>query len=436
VVPELIIGTYVSLINFLLLNGLCSGSDRSVNGKFNLEPRRHPRVFSLQRLALVRKFLSLAALKERIFPAFASYWLTCCVFASALSGCSTPSREFPIGLYDVPPEHFASVAAAGFNTVVGARSKRVLDEALTNRLKIIAIGAIPQPAVIPGLESHPALWGYYLFDEPDMHLVSPASIARLNAGVRRFSRKPTLVVLMSGSAVEKYQNTADVIAVDWYPIPWAPVATVAREMRLARIARHGRPFYAVLQAFNWESFPELLRTEVTLREPTFEEMRCMTYLALGQGASGLLFYTYDNPRWKIYEHPKTWNALCRIAQEIRRTSPIFQQRVDWWPAETQFHGPPAEMYNEIMEARVLLTLHHVKKAAGTTRPGYYLVAVNTSGAPSDFSFKLPFGEVEPFDASCGSNEFAVDGEWVRKTYSPFEVCVFGPIHGRLNGGRQ
>lgn len=346
------------------------------------------------------------------------------------AGCSTAPARFPIGLYDVPPDSFARVAAAGFNTIVGPASQPTLDAARSNGLKIIGSVSVTDKEGIKAVRRHPALWGWYLFDEPDMHQVSPGIVAHLHARMHGFSSKPTLVVLMSGGAVEKYRTTADMVGVDWYPVPWAPVATIAREMRLARLAMAGRPFYAIMQGFDWNSFPELVRTEAPLRPPTPEEIRCMAFMALSQGAAGLLFYTYDNGRWKLEDHPQLWNAVAELARELNRTAPIFANRILWWPSETEYHGRPAEMYNEIMEGRIILTLYHVNRAAGPTAAGYYLVAINSSGSMTDFSFRLPFEGSVQLDSSCA--DFRIEEGSVRKTFAPFEVCIFGPINAPLS----
>jgi hypothetical protein len=333
-------------------------------------------------------------------------------------------------LYDVPAASFPTIAAAGFNTVVGPASERTLDVARANGLKVIGNVSVTDRETIEAVRHHPALWGWYLFDEPDLHQASPRIVAHLNMQMHRLSSKPTLAVLMSGGAVEKYCGTADLLGVDWYPVPWSPLATMAREMRLARLAMARRPFYAIVQAFDWNSSPELLHTDTPLRPPTPEEVRCMAYIALTQGAAGLLFYTYDNGRWKLQEHPELWNDLVELAQEITRNAPIFSKRVVWWPTQTQYHGKLADMYNEIMEGKVLLTLYHLKRAVGSTADGYYLVAINTSASPADFSFELPFQQDDfHLDASCAN--FSVQEGTIRKTYAPFEVCIFGPINARL-----
>lgn len=362
------------------------------------------------------------------------------VLAFLLSaGCAHRSPEFPVGIYDVPPEHFGKVSSAGFNLVVTAATRESLAAAAETGLRIIAPPPAspvsgPQNEHLPSLsalDKHPALFGWYLFDEPDLHLVSPAEIEARNKRLKAVTRKPTVLVFSSGSAVEKYVDAADLLAVDCYPISWGPLSMVAREMHLARLGAHGRPFLAIVQAFDWTAFPELIRTDSALRAPSYEELRCMAYLALAQGARGLLFYTYKTAAWNLEEHPELWAAVSNLAAEVRENSAIFGRRVLWWPARTEYHGAPSEMYNDIFEGRISLSLFEATQPSRNVRRGYYLVAVNTTAEPADFSFKLPFREVDQVPTFCGTNEFQAENGWIRKTYGGYEVCIFGPIDGKL-----
>ncbi len=315
--------------------------------------------------------------------------------------------------------------------VVATPTQLTLDTAKTNGISVIGSISLKEPETIRSADRHPALRGWYLSDEPDMHLIAPWQVANLNAELHHLSRKPSLVVLMSGSAAEKYRDSAELIGVDWYPVPWAPVATVAREMRLARLGMQGRPFFAIIQAFDWASDPELVRTDTPLRKPTPAEIRCMTYLALTQGVAGLLFYTYQSDRWNIREHPEIWDVIGTLAREAQQKAALFANRVNWWPLVTTTHGAPAEMYNEIMEARILLSLFHLEKPSGDQASGYYMIAINTAATSTDLSFKLPFDPVESVAVSSAGVQLSLDGRWLRKKYEPFEVCIFGPIQKKL-----
>ena len=50
--------------------------------------------------------------------------------------------------------------------------------------------------------------------------------------------------------------------------------------------------------------------------PTADELRCMTYLSIVHGATGVMYFSFDyNGRLDQY-HPQTWSAVKDIAGEI------------------------------------------------------------------------------------------------------------------------
>src|SRR5262245_10112484 len=105
-----------------------------------------------------------------------------------LAGCARMPMQFPIGLYDVPPQKFREVSEAGFNVVVSEASATALKEAQTYNLKILASTSSvsgsserERRASLRKSDRHSALWAWYLVDEPDLHLVSPSKVTAENA---------------------------------------------------------------------------------------------------------------------------------------------------------------------------------------------------------------------------------------------------------------
>jgi hypothetical protein len=337
----------------------------------------------------------------------------------------------PIGIYFPSTNVFEELADSGFNLIVGPPNEKVLDRADAAGLSVLIHAARgrfetseEREKNFKRLDRHPATWGWYLTDEPDLNQISPARMKAEHRDFRRFARKRTMMVLASGGSVEKYRGTADWIGVDWYPIPWSSVGTVAREMRLARLGADGRPFMAVIQAFDWSSAREMLRTDEPLRPPIYAEIRSMAYLALMQGANGLLFYAYRDAGIDIETNPELRKAVLKVAAEIRENSHVFGTRLKWWPAHTEYHGEPEMMYNEVEEGRMSLALFRSSQ-------GFYMMLANTTAEPVEFSLKLPISGVSELKTFCADDAFEANDGWLRKTYGPFEVCILGPMKGVL-----
>jgi hypothetical protein len=56
-----------------------------------------------------------------------------------------------------------------------------------------------------------------------------------------------------------------------------------------------------------------------MNQPTFEQARCMVYLALIHGAKGIFWYSMHDPGWNLTETP-LWKRFKEINDEIKELS--------------------------------------------------------------------------------------------------------------------
>ena len=275
----------------------------------------------------------------------------------AIAGCRHARPPvYPLGIYGVPSTNDLTVLReAGFNLVAGSADQSFLDAAEANGLQVLAAphtSAGPQfstqaaRAAVKRFDEHPALWAWYLIDEPDLNRVPPGEVWRAHRFLKSLpARRPTALVLFKGSEALDFANIADITMIDRYPVPWLPLANFGQNVRQTRLALgRGKPMMAVIQAFDWSYFPELMGPETGLRPPSYEEMRCMAYGALAQQASGLFFYAFDDGRWKLREHPEVWQAVQRIVREIRQQPALVSGRA-WLVAVRPLFsgsGPPVQ----------------------------------------------------------------------------------------------
>src|SRR5687768_15552436 len=129
---------------------------------------------------------------------------TLCAMALVLVGCSAPAkRPLVFGLYDVPQQELSEVKAAGFDVVTGEASDSFLDAAHAAKLEVLATSS----ALVPGatragvieqlhaFDRHPALWGWYLIDEPDMLDMPPARVSAATRFVQSRTGHPGVVTI-------------------------------------------------------------------------------------------------------------------------------------------------------------------------------------------------------------------------------------------------
>lgn len=298
-----------------------------------------------------------------------------------------------MGIYGVrSTTDFPEIRQAGFDVVVGPATWDYLGSARKTGLKVLA--TVPSadrgsPVNLRTLDAHPALWAWYLIDEPDLNNVPPSEVRLSQRKLRESgARKPSALTLCYGGEALNYGNIADWLMVDRYPIPWLPLADFGQHIKQGRLGiGPDKPLYAVIQAFDWSAYPDMLRTDAKLRPPTHEELRCMAYEALARGANGLFFYEFDG-QWKIRNHPELWESLKRVVGEIRAREPLFQGRRQWWAKQHDF-GDPATAFNAAMESSITSTLLRVTSGNHSVPPGDYILAINNTPREVQYSFAIP-----------------------------------------------
>ncbi|MEC7882592.1 MAG: hypothetical protein VYB35_06760, partial [Verrucomicrobiota bacterium] len=149
-------------------------------------------------------------------------YLICLLFIGVgLSGCKVVKRpDYPIGIYSVGnANNLPDIAAVGFNLVTGPAEIDYLDAAESNDLMVLASpGSVAGEAfnvakiraTIARFDRHPALWSWYLIDEPDMKLIDPDRVQEAHSALKRAgATKPTSLVLYKGDEAQWYGGIAD-----------------------------------------------------------------------------------------------------------------------------------------------------------------------------------------------------------------------------------
>ena len=359
--------------------------------------------------------------------------------AFGLSGCQVVNKaEYPVGIYSVGSSaNLSNVAAAGFNLVTGPAEIDYLDAAQRNGLKVLAspgssagesFDGARARSTIALFDRHPALWSWYLIDEPDMQRVSPDSVKEAHSALKRAGAiKPTSLVLYKGDESQWYGNIADITMVDRYPVPWLPLSNFSQHIHKARLATDpSRPVIAVIQSFDWAAHQSVLPGEENLRPPTEYELRNMTYSALARGANGIFYYSYADMLLKERKYPELWAALKRVVKEVRQRDALFNAEHVWWPKAHHFENQDTR-FNAALEASVQSVLLHVKLGDKSILPGHYILAVNTTPLFHTYRFRLPWNVVDPVPVSFESRFANTDGSWVAEHFEPFAVHIYGPL---------
>lgn len=345
---------------------------------------------------------------------------------------------FPIGIYSVnPPSAFKELKEAGFNCLhTYELSQSYLSEyvhraeALKLKVLIFPGGRIGMPQFdikevedsVKKLKDSSAILAWYLSDEPDLGGTRPRDIKKEMKVIHELdSSHPTAQVVANPKKFRKYAEAADILMVDPYPIPRSPLITVARVIDMARKAvKEEKPVWAILQAFGYQS--EKNRGWGWEREPTYEEMKAMTYLAIIHEAKGIFYYTYHGSQYFIKDSPEHWRDLKEIVRELNNIYPILV-------------GPKARINMETVEleagqSQSRLSIHWIAKKIdeghNSLEKGLYLLAVNTIKNDVDVTFNVGSST---FDLSTISvlfeeRELKTKGNSFEDHFAPYEVHIY------------
>ena len=127
---------------------------------------------------------------------------------------------------------------------------------------------------------------------------------------------------MSAGAAKDYKASTDIMWADPYPVPKQPVTVVSDVVAgSVRNIEKDKPMWSVVQAFDWSVWDDGKLSGA--HRPTPEEERCMTYLALVNGAKGIIYWAHSSSKYYIRDYPEHWNAIKKIAGELRGLTPVL-----------------------------------------------------------------------------------------------------------------
>ena len=249
--------------------------------------------------------------------------------------------DFPIGIYGVNNlEDIKTVKEAGFDTIQTykadpERLKLLADEATRQNMRlVISPKTIIKQDYNEIIENWPVL-AWYIFDEPDVAKLSREKLNTLDVNTKNvFPRSKTAFVIGQGKTEIPYYDLADILMVDWYPVPHLPLESFGNQIHIAKdfLIQMNCPkkeLWAVVQAFDWKEFKQYRPDDDRIgRFPTKEEIRFMSYDAVFNGATGLFYFTYTSKGVSLPQaKPDNWRDLVSVINEMSAVKNILQSPV-------------------------------------------------------------------------------------------------------------
>jgi len=321
---------------------------------------------------------------------------------------------FPLGIYAAPAS-LDGLPAIPFDSVAfGTRDPGRLQVALQTcrRLGLQALASPPTGGADAAqrlAHEFPELRWWYVADEPEGHQTPPTDLMRQRLQLGGVTPSlPSAIALLRSWRAGDYAPAVDVIMVDPYPIPFDPIARLARCIEEARaLAGPDKAIWAVIQGFAWKDIYTGPDPSISGCAPTEDEIRALAYLALVHRVRGLFFFSQATAM-----KSGIWDEVVRVAEELKRDIPLFQHAEPL--SESPFACEESDGYDGPAVHSAVFVL---KESHGKDWPaGRYAVAVNTIASQVAAASRVPLR--------------TRDGDVVtRLEFGPFEVRIIA-----LGGG--
>ena len=253
------------------------------------------------------------------------------------------------------------------------------------------------------LGKHPGLAGFYTMDERPADQV-PLVFRQYQQLAAAAPGTVTYGVLGDGweSQAPLWRDVLDVMGLDPYPITKPAgqndLAMVGEWTRLGQDAvKRSRPVWMVLQYFpvtdaaGW---------------PSEAELRAMSWMAIIEGARGLLYWSFGEKglAWvkDAKEKEARWAELVRVTKEIKALEPVLL-------------APDAAVVARESSGGSVRTL------GKATPDGRYLFAYNTRNSPTRVTWTLAAAATETVDLATGKPGPRVEGAAITVELAPYEV---------------
>ena len=349
---------------------------------------------------------------------------------------------FPVGIGWVAHGHFSLPEAGekGFNlaTTHGDRTepwtfRADIDDAYANGMYAMAsVGNgvwedLEQvERIVMACRDAPGLLVWELEDEPNHggsggnYRVPPEALKPAYDLIKRLDpAHPVMLNLALGRLKDHqdYRDVADIHSDDVYPVPLYPLTHVAQYSDSVVKGAAGKPGWMWVQMGP-------LRGGPADRSPTMTEVRCMTYLAVAHGISGINYFSFhynvgDMDWWANQSEPAYWAQWADLTAELRLLAPCL--------LAPEVPGLVSEIVEGSKEpANFGYTALHL--SLRQIEGGYFLIAVNGFDSPvkARFTVPLPAGGLAADGAAVRSENRLVevrDGVF-EDSFAPYAVHLY------------
>ncbi|MCE7873511.1 hypothetical protein DYH09_24500 [bacterium CPR1] len=270
---------------------------------------------------------------------------------------------FPVGvvLREATPDKLRQVQSLGLNLV---QAQKLADPAaFVTRAGKLGIQVVLPAGLTAEQKDFPAaaaaragqlgnlpFLAWSLVEQPDQRPEYIPLLDRMYVALHQADARPVFQSNHNPASLGLLGQSADIVALDPFPLSDlpSPVSTVATWLDQARLTLPaGRSLWFVNQAF--------VQSPTWSRPPSFEQLRCMDWLALNHGAKGILYAFLEEGDWKLLDSPLA-EAVRRQATEISALEPYLTGE---GPVGVDLEGPVDAAIFRDPRGRALLSVVNV-----------------------------------------------------------------------------
>lgn len=354
---------------------------------------------------------------------------------------------FPVGIYQVKEEDYAKVKAAGFTLVHqytwegsqdDAKAREYLDGVqkggLTAFVGFDRGGWGKKNGLVQGnrehvarriaaLRDHPALFAWYLFDEPDLahQFVAPRNLRAWYRFIKALDPfHPVIVTLACKNSITKYgQGCYDVYWTMAYR-DTAYVADLIEEHQ--RELGPGRPHMIILHSYDHEQTTRIKsgeKTDDAAFQPDLALFRANAYMALAHGSSGLCWWWYGDGRRRflsVGDVPQAWGWLSKVVGEVRELIPMLTAEGEVLPIQAKSDPEDAKIRIWAKKTGAGITVI----AVNPDSKGEATATIHSAGLPDNATASVRFE----------NREVTVAGRQLTDRFGPMAAHVYEVKLGR------
>lgn len=192
--------------------------------------------------------------------------------------------------------------------------------------------------VVAELANEPALWMWYIYDEPSSKTLTPEKASRVYDLLHRLDpARPAIILTNTIAAMSLYHPFCDVLWYDRYPIvstsdeltSLAPGAAVLQKS--LQSVTPGKPVWPVLQLYDGRGIPSVRKSKPDLpamgdemHRPNEAEIRAQAHVSIAQKTMAVVYYWVPEGWYSMKANtPGVWKSLSRVLHELRDIEPAL-----------------------------------------------------------------------------------------------------------------